>query len=101
MPNCKAGELAMIIDAVSQRQHIGKIVRVVRWADYLRDAWITDPPLFFENGRLGEIEWYDAHLKPLPGGEGDESFVVKARKTLPRPTPVTGPVTIDHRGEPA
>ncbi len=100
MPNCKAGELALIVNALSERQHIGKIVRVLRWFDSKMDAWQTDPPLFFEGCGL-EIAWYDAHLKPLPGGEGNEDFVVNARKTLPRAKSVTGPVTINARGEPA
>ena len=41
----------------------------------------------------------DANLRPIEDKPGNESFVVKARKTLPRPTPVPGPVTINERGE--
>lgn len=47
----------------------------------------------------------DECLRPLRPKEGEQSqnedWVTKARKTLPRPTPVTGPVTINERGEPA
>jgi len=43
----------------------------------------------------------DASLQPIEDKPGNESFVTEARKSIPRPIPVTGPVTIDHRGEPA
>jgi hypothetical protein len=43
----------------------------------------------------------DANLRPINDAPGDETFVTKARKTLPRAKPVTGPVTINARGEPA
>jgi len=46
-----------------------------------------------------ELSVYDVSLRPLRGGEGNEKFVVESRKTLPRKKPVTGPVTIDNRGE--
>ncbi len=38
-------------------------------------------------------------LHPIGDNPGNEDFVTKARKTLPRAKPVTGPVTIDSRGE--
>jgi hypothetical protein len=40
-------------------------------------------------------------LQPIRDQPGNEDFVTKARKTLPRAKPVTGPVTINARGEPA
>jgi len=44
---------------------------------------------------------WDHRLRPIRDNPGNESFVTEARKSIPRPIPVTGPVTIDSRGEPA
>ena len=41
----------------------------------------------------------DSMLRPIRDQPGNEKFVVEARKTLERAKPVTGPVTIDNRGE--
>jgi len=38
-------------------------------------------------------------ITPFGDNPGNEDFVIKARKTLPPPIPVTGPVTINERGE--
>jgi len=40
-------------------------------------------------------------ITPFGDQPGNEHFVIEARKSLPPPVPVTGPVTINERGEPA
>ena len=56
----------------------------------------------------GVLRWVERRgyasrlLRPINGDNpGNEHWVTEARKSIPRPIPVTGPVTIDHRGEPA
>jgi len=71
------------------------------------DGWVGDrrwslniaTPIIGARKGLAYRHIQEQHLRPLPGGEGNEDFVVKARKTLPRAKPVTGPVTINSRGE--
>lgn len=48
-----------------------------------------------------ELSVCDVSLRPIRDQPGNEHWVTEARKTIPRPIPVTGPVTINHRGEPA
>lgn len=45
------------------------------------------------------VEWHEEDMKVIEPGAGNEKFVTEARKSLPRRKPVTGPVTIDARGE--
>jgi hypothetical protein len=46
-----------------------------------------------------DVAWHEEDMKVIDPGEGNEDFVTKARKTLPRAKPVTGPVTINARVE--
>jgi len=59
-----------------------------------------DCPLIGGGSRLNRFAVIDdANLHPISDNPGNEDFVVESRKTLPRAKPVTGPVTIDNRGE--
>jgi len=58
----------------------------------------------FDFGPTGEPDtlyglFHPSNIRPIGDNPGNEHFVVEARKTLPRPTPVPGPVTINERGE--
>ena len=66
--NCKPGDLAIIVAAASQKQHIGKIVKCL--SVYDGDAWNTDPELKGVSGRC--CAWYDAHLRPIRDTPGED-----------------------------
>jgi len=107
--NCKPGDLAIVINSCAGNE--GRIVRCIRLTEYsgqtLPDGgrencavWEIDKPLPDFLGLYG-LYIGDYQLRPLRGLPGNEHFVTQSRKSLPRPTPVTGPVTINHRWEPA
>lgn len=108
--NCKPGDLAVIVR--SEMGNEGKLLTCIALhpagydnaAPWLGPMWETDRnditcanmiDVPIRNNSLVP----DAFLRPIRGQLGDESFVIKARKTLPRKKPVTGPVTINERGE--
>jgi len=100
--NCKPGDLAVIV----RGSNLGRMVEVRHQSIYGEGWWlvaVVGAPVIGSLGlskrllSFGSIE--DARLRPIRNEPGNEDFVVKARKTLPRAKPVTGPVTIDSRGE--
>jgi hypothetical protein len=91
--NCKPGDLAVIVRA-QYPENLGLFVTVVRPHPRQKHGWMVEGS--------GPGDWcLDEDLRPIRDNPGNEQFVIEARKTLPRPTPVTGPVTINERGEPA
>lgn len=109
--NCKPGDLARIKKPYRDNSVIDLYVEVVRASVpggkiRARDGGITEHA---ENHLAGWIcnasadsfprLIADCALEPIRDQPGNEEFVVKARKTLPRAKPVTGPVTINVRGE--
>ncbi len=95
--NCKPGDLAIVVDGAPKR-NLGRIVRVTTTFPNYPSIWNYEGNLVASDGsKCPGVS--DDCLKRLPGGDGNEDFVVKARKTLPRAKPVTGPVTINERGE--
>lgn len=111
--NIKPDDKLAYIVAPFHENGVGHFVAVVRPAAeheiFERTHFITTHPSWVCRGAVPDdmgtvltiLVIADECLRPLRGGEGNESFVVKARKTLPRKKPVTGPVTINARGEPA
>lgn len=65
---CKPGDLAVIVTATYDTQHIGKIVQVVQLFD--SDSWICDPDLRSKDGHL--LAWVDSMLRPIRDQEGDD-----------------------------
>jgi len=97
--NCKPGDLVILLRAENpaMKKYVGTIRIVVRGSDNRPGAWYLEPPVYGGNGLLAS--WYDENLKPIRDQPGNEQFVVESRKSLPRKKPVTGPVTINERGE--
>jgi hypothetical protein len=98
--NCKPGDLALIVSGIPI-DNIGKIIKVIsvseRWYGH---AWTYEGSIYaahFPGVRADAVA--DCCLRPIRDQPGNEDFVTKARKTLPRAKPVTGPVTINARGE--
>ena len=77
MPNCKQGELAVIVRSMAGNE--GKIVRCVRpvFAGGLMGAglrWVTDPPVPGVHG----VMWYpplDANMRPIRGQDGEDEML--------------------------
>jgi hypothetical protein len=111
--NCKPGDLARIKKPYRDSTVIDLYVKVVRASAPMerivaKNGSVTTHLETHLAGWLCEANKEsfprviaDCSLEPIRDQPGNESFVTKARKTLPRPTPVTGPVTINARGEPA
>ncbi len=94
--NCVKGDIARYVG--NDKDIYGYLVKCIGRRDGATLAgWIVEPPLPVPRG--GWVA--DKVLKPIRDNPGDEDFVIKARKSLPRAKPVTGPVTINERGEPA
>ena len=71
--NCKPGDLAVIVGASIAREHVGKVVRCVRYVEFDGPAWEIDPRL--PNMRTGNEYWCvaDHRLRPIrPDGITDE-----------------------------
>jgi hypothetical protein len=65
-------------------------------------SWVCHGAVPDDEGKiLTTLVIADVCLRPIRDQPGNEDFVVKARNTLPRAKPVTGPVTINERGEAA
>ena len=105
--NCKPGDSAVVVRSYAGNYgHFVTCVRLATKEDFLAmgygpassPAWITNETLRNSAGRFC-CYVYDDQIRPIRDQPGNEEFVVKARKTLPRPIPVPGPVTIDERGE--
>lgn len=72
--NCKQGDLAVTVNAGTQKQFIGRVVKVVRSSDWYDKSWITEPELRCPNTNR-PIHWRDAHLRPIRDQPGaDESL---------------------------
>ncbi len=81
---CKVGDLAVIVNAVTQKQYIGRLVKCISVFD--GDAWVTEPELVNrENG--WPISWYDAHLQPIRDNPGADETL--SWKSLPHPSKET------------
>lgn len=102
--NCRAGDLAVVYRASceAERSWIGTIIRVTHIEGRSDDGslcWAYEGPRLM-HARWGECTGVaDDMLHPIRDQPGNEQFVVESRKSLPRKKPVTGPVTIDVRGE--
>lgn len=88
-------KLAMVKNSCSFPEADGSIVEL-KGAGPTVDGMQT---WFHTPDRLGHLWSADRCLRPIRDQPGNEDWVTKARKTLPRPTPVPGPVTINARGE--
>jgi len=111
--NCKPGDLARIKKPYRDNDVMGLYVEVVRASIpgeriCSREGVVTKHAENHLSGWVCEANSdgfprliADCALDPIRDQPGNEDFVVKARKTLPRPIPVPGPVTINTRGEPA
>lgn len=94
--NCKQGDLAVVVGS----EYDGMIVTCVKFIGAIdhgdcKDYWQIDRQLSaYHTGQMS-----DSVLRPIRDQPGNEQFVVESRKSLPRKKPVTGPVTIDARGE--
>ena len=71
------GDLCVIVNALSQKQHIGKVVRLTSRFDF--ESWNTEPTLTAEHPfNRRRIAWLDAHLRPLRDSDGtDETLTWK------------------------
>ena len=93
--NCKPGDLAVIVNTAAWNQkYLGRFVRIIKAGPTLPFG-----PTWEVENLPGGLYCEDSALRPIRDQPGNESFVTKARKTLPRAKPVTGPVTINERGE--
>jgi hypothetical protein len=109
--NCKPGDVAQIvctngIGTSGETFHKAKnrFITVVAIEKSTRagPCWTyEESPICADSGKTKATSWPDAWLRPIRDQPGNEDFVVKARNTLPRAKPVTGPVTINERGEAA
>jgi len=106
--NCKPGDVARIVSTgvgfSGETFHKAKnrFITVVSIDKTTRagPCWkYEEEPICSDDGKTHAISWPDAWLQPIRDQPGNEDWVTKARKTLPRPTPVPGPVTINERGE--
>jgi len=120
--NCKPGTIGYINKNSRAKENIGAFVEVIRpyvdgeilpghitpYDDEGVFGWVVKSMgaglLVTNRGgnyRAQYAAYRDKAITPFRDAPGNEDFVVKARKTLPRAKPVTGPVTINTRGEPA
>lgn len=77
--NCKPGDLAVIVNATSQKRHIGKIVRVLERHEYAGQwGWKTTPELLMHDGRW--IAWLDENLRPIRDNDGEDETLQWAGK---------------------
>ena len=111
--NCKKDDIAFVHPtfekAMALQDKIVKVIEYVRVPGVLNlgpDWWLCECSVWFGENHCSpreiqgkRLEIPDSWLRPISASPGNEDFVVKARKTLPRAKPVTGPVTINERGE--
>jgi hypothetical protein len=79
--NCKPGELARIVTTPFFKEHLGKIVLIVRagrrsFVDG-SETWETDPILRSPIGN--EIIWCDRDLRPIRPGESTKESIEAMR----------------------
>lgn len=78
--NCKPGDLAVIVRAISEWQHVGKIVRVLRLVELEgENCWRTEPELRTADGRYW-IGWRDRNLRPIRDSDGEDEMLRIAGK---------------------
>lgn len=77
--NCKPGDLAVIVLAPSDPQHLGKIVTVKFQVERGYGAsWVCDPHLLCDDGI--EIAWNDRSLRPIRPDETTEESTEAMRR---------------------
>lgn len=81
--NCKPGDLALIVCAYNDPQHLGKIITCLKWwPDEWGGCWSTSPALHGAAGQ--EIGWHDDDLRPIrdPGEDAQDEML----RPLPAPS---------------
>lgn len=76
--NCKPGDLAQIVRALYDPEHVGKIVTCRQWApDAWGGAWATDPVLR-RSSSGAKLVWHDDDLRPIrdPGDDAIDEMVL-------------------------
>ena len=79
--NCKPGDLAVIVFAPYDPQHLGKIVTVKHRIELgFGIDWVCDPQLFCNNEQA--IAWNERSLRPIrdPGDDAVDEFLALTGK---------------------
>jgi len=96
--NCKPGALVMLLKADDPlcTSLVGTFQTLLKQDPYPK-YWILDGVIVGHQA----VAWHEEDMRVINPDPGNEQFVTESRKTIPRKKPVTGPVTINARGEPA
>ncbi|GAB1388952.1 MAG: hypothetical protein AMXMBFR78_34230 [Rubrivivax sp.] len=74
--NCKKGDVAQVIRADSDPEHLGAVV-VCEWFQCFEHrggpGWETSPVLRTKDGR--GIVWHDGDLRPLRDSDGEDEVL--------------------------
>lgn len=86
--NCVPGDLAAIVRADIDKEHIGKLVTCIEWEnDRWGGGWITWPILKSVRGSV--IRWHDGDLKPIRDPGDDAVHETLLRLPAPKRAEVT------------
>ena len=73
---CKPGDLAIVINATTQKQFIGRVVKVIEL--YGNDSWICEPDLIGSDGIPRAM--FDDNLQPIRPPKCQEETMTWAGK---------------------
>lgn len=78
--NCKPGDLAVIVRAPFDKEHLGKIVKCIGFSSNYESHWITEPKLPRIGG--GWLSWADKNLRPIrdPGEDAIDETIARIGK---------------------
>ncbi|HQR98137.1 MULTISPECIES: hypothetical protein [unclassified Polaromonas] len=93
----RSGDMVILVSAKNPaaKQYLGQIHKLGARNPSNREYWRFDPPLHHPG--YSQVSWWEADMRPIRDQPGNESFVVEARKKLPRTKDT--PATINERGE--